>query len=58
MGFSEARIFVAKASIAEPSVSLISPSLSLSTPIYDHLGRVVAPGQFLPFLFIPIRGAS
>jgi len=54
MGFLEARIFVAKASTAESSVSLISPSLSLSTPIYDRLGSVVAPGQFLPFLFIPI----
>ena len=54
MGFSEAKIFVAKTSIAKSSVSLISPSLSLSTPIYDRLGSVVAPGQFLPFLFIPI----
>jgi hypothetical protein len=54
MGFPEARTFVAKTSIAESSVSLISPSLSLSTPIYDRLGSVVAPSQFLPFLLIPI----
>lgn len=54
MDFSEARIVVAKTSIAESSVSLISPSLSLSTPNYDRLGSVVAPSQFLPFLFILI----
>lgn len=41
-------------SIADSSVSLISPSLSLFTPIYDRLGRVVAPGKFLPFLIIHI----
>jgi hypothetical protein len=54
MDFSEARTLMAKMSIAESSVSLISPSLSLSTPIYDRLGSVVAPSQFLPFLIILI----
>jgi hypothetical protein len=54
MDFSEARIFVAKTSIAESSVLLIPPSLSLSTPIYARLGSVVAPSQFLPLLIILI----
>jgi hypothetical protein len=53
MDFSDAIIFAAETSIAESSVSLISPGLSISTPIYDRLGRVVAPGQFLPFLLHP-----
>ena len=54
MDFSEARIFGAKTSIAESSASLISPSLSLYTPIYDRLRSIVAPSQFLPLLIIPI----
>jgi len=54
MDFSEARIFRAKRLIPESSVPLISPSLSLSTPIYDRLRSVVAPSQFLPFLIILI----